>query len=314
MFLAMARPSPVPPRLVVKYGSKTRARSAASMPRPRSAITIATRSPRASVRSVISGSGGPEPGPGRDPRRSTPRATTAWRAFTSMLTSAIRSRSASVVIGGSDRCSTRWTEGPGPDAWAAAADSRQSGVQIRRRQLETNRPREVEHLVDDAVQARDFVVDVGDRLAQRDGGGVLLAERVQRGLDDHQRVSDFVGDDRRQPAERRQPLLLRHLALETRDRIGQRVERRRQQPRVLVVPAVALQEGDLARQVAGRGHFAHRAGDGRQGARDGARDGEAEQRRRGSRRRSPSRSARRESPAARPAARCATGGSAPPGP
>ena len=43
-----------------------------------------------------------------------------------MLTSAIRSRSASVVIGGSDRCSTRWTDGPGPDAWAAAADSRQS--------------------------------------------------------------------------------------------------------------------------------------------------------------------------------------------
>ena len=40
MFLAIGRPRPVPPRLVVKYGSKTRGRSAASMPTPWSAMTI----------------------------------------------------------------------------------------------------------------------------------------------------------------------------------------------------------------------------------------------------------------------------------
>ena len=37
-----------------------------------------------------------------------------------------------------------------------------------------------------------------------------------------------------------QPLLLRHLALEARDRLGQRVERRRQQLRVFVVPEPSL--------------------------------------------------------------------------
>ena len=76
-----------------------------------------------------------------------------------------------------------------------------------------------------------------------------------------------------------QPLLLRHLALEPRDRIGQRVERRRQQPRVLVVPAVAVAKGDLARQVAGRGDLAHHVGDRRERPGDGARDREAEERR-----------------------------------
>ena len=43
-------------------------------------------------------------------------------------------------------------------------------------------------------------------------------------------------DHRRQPAERREPLALRRLALEARDRVGERVEGARQQPRVLVVP------------------------------------------------------------------------------
>src|SRR5207253_8575021 len=41
-FFAIGRPRPVPPRVVVKYGSKMRARSAGSMPEPRSATTICT--------------------------------------------------------------------------------------------------------------------------------------------------------------------------------------------------------------------------------------------------------------------------------
>ena len=84
-----------------------------------------------------------------------------------MLTSAIRSRSASVVIGGSDRAGSRWTAGAGPGRLGGRRRLAAERVQIGRRQLEPNRPREVEHLVHDPVQARDLVVDVGDRLAQR---------------------------------------------------------------------------------------------------------------------------------------------------
>ena len=82
----------------------------------------------------------------------------------------------------------------------------------------------------------------------------------------------------RRPSER-EPLLLRHLALEPRDRIGQRVERRRQQPGVVVVPAVAVAQRDLAREVAGRGHLAHHVGDRGQRPGDRPRDREAEERR-----------------------------------
>ena len=38
-------------------------------------------------------------------------------------------------------------------------------VEIHRRQLEPYRPREIEHLVDEPVQAHDLFVDVGDGLA-----------------------------------------------------------------------------------------------------------------------------------------------------
>ena len=113
-------------------------------------------------------------------------------------------------------------------------------VEVRRRQLEPDRPGEVEHLVDDAVQPRDLVVDVGDRFARgasaRGPAGAACGAPLLMIISG---LRTLVGDDRGQAAERRQPLLLRHLALEPRDRVGQRVERRRQQPRVFVVPAAA---------------------------------------------------------------------------
>ena len=62
-----------------------------------------------------------------------------------------------------------------------------------------------------------------------------------------------------------------------RDRLGQRVERRRQQARVLVVPGAAAHR-DLPRQVAGRRHVAHRAGDRRQRPRHRAGDAVAQDR------------------------------------
>ena len=74
-----------------------------------------------------------------------------------------------------------------------------------------------------------------------DARGRVAAQDRQRRLDDHQRIADFVRDDGGQAAERRQPLLLRRLLLEPRDRLGHRVERRRQQPRVLVIPRPALE-------------------------------------------------------------------------
>ena len=69
------------------------------------------------------------------------------------------------------RCSqSRWIGAPGPGRLRGGRRLAAERVEVRRRQLEPNRPREIEHLVHDPVQPRDFVVDVGDRLAQRDGG------------------------------------------------------------------------------------------------------------------------------------------------
>ena len=123
----------------------------------------------------------------------------------------------------------------------------------------------------------DLLVDVGHGLAQRGGADLGLPQRVQGRLDDHQGIPHLVRDHGREPAERREPLLLRNLALEARDRIGQRVEGRGQQARILVVPPVPARQDDLARQIPGGGDFAHRVGDGRQGARDRAGYREAEE-------------------------------------
>ena len=68
------------------------------MPAPRSAMTIVTRSPSAASAGVTNGAGAAG---SVLPAGLVARAPfTAWRAFTSMLTSAMRSRSASVVTGG----------------------------------------------------------------------------------------------------------------------------------------------------------------------------------------------------------------------
>ena len=79
----------------------------------------------------------------------------------------MRSRSASVVIVGSAGIEVE------RDRRRRAPTLRRGGrlaaerVEVDRRQLEPDRPGEVEHLVDDPVEPRHFLVDVGDRLAQR---------------------------------------------------------------------------------------------------------------------------------------------------
>ena len=141
-----------------------------------------------------------------------------------------------------------------------------------------NRPGEVEHLVDDSIEPRDFLVDVLRNLPDRVAVQVAAPKPVQCRLDDHQGIANLVSDDGRHPSERRQSLFLGHLALEAGDRIGQRVEGRGEQPRVLVIPPSARRQHDLAGQVAGRRNLAHDAGDGRERLGDGPGDGEAQQR------------------------------------
>ena len=313
MFLAMARPRPVPPRFVVKYGSNTCGRCAGSMPAPRSAMTIVTRPSFASRATAVDeglGTGLACRLPTADCDADWTAPLTAWRALTSMLTSAMRSRSASVVTGAACGSRFRCTWAPGPDASEAAADSRHSafrsaGASWKRIGLAKSR---TSFTMRFSRSTSSSMSATASRIAA--GAEVRLAQRVQRSLDDHQRVPHFVRDDGRQAAERRQPLLLRHLALEPRDRVRQRVEGRRQQLRVFVVPAAALGEGDLARQIAGGGDLAHDVGDGRQRPRDRARDGEAEERREQHGDERGDGEARCESRRASGVVRCATAGSA----
>ena len=229
MFLAIGRPRPVPPRLVVKYGSKTRGRCRRRRCRRR------CRRRRSTTCAVG----------GRPRRQRTTRARRAggiglrstWRALTIRLTSASRSRSASVDDQRQRRVEIEVDRAaPAPPA-AAAADSRQSA--LRSAGASSNRIGRAKSSTSLTIRLRRATSSSMSAAASRSAAalGIRLAERVQRRLDDHQRIPHLVRDDRRQAAERRQPFLLRHLALEPRDRIGQRVERRRQQPRVLVVPA-----------------------------------------------------------------------------
>ena len=78
---------------------------------------------------------------------------TACRALASRLTSAVRSRSASVTTStGVRRQSTSTTAGPPPPADAASAASRQTCARSAGSSENDRRPREVEHVVDDAVR------------------------------------------------------------------------------------------------------------------------------------------------------------------
>ena len=97
IFLEIGRPRPVPPRLVVKYGSKMRGRSARSMPAPRSAITMATERPSNRV----------------DTETRASSDSLASRALTIRFTSAMRRRSASDRITGTVQSRSTSTLAPG---------------------------------------------------------------------------------------------------------------------------------------------------------------------------------------------------------
>jgi hypothetical protein len=147
--------------------------------------------------------------------------------------------------------------------------------QVHRRRLDPQRPREVEHVAHHAVEPRDLGVDVGGGLAHLLGPGGLAPQRAQRALDDHERIADLVRDDGGEPAEGREPLAQRRLALEARDRVGERAEAARHEPRVLVVPGPS--GADPARQVAGGRDLLHRVGERGERTRHRARDRPAQQ-------------------------------------
>ena len=136
------------------------------------------------------------------------------------------------------------------------------------------------------------------------GGRALALQRAQRPLDDHQRVAHLVRHHGREPAQRREPLAQRGLALEAGDRVGERAEAARHQPRVLVVPRPA--GPDAPRQVAGRGDLLHRVGERGERARHRARDRPAQQQAHRDRRERPPPRARRAACAAAAAPRRAS--------
>ena len=153
-------------------------------------------------------------------------------------------------------------------------------VEVGRRQLEADRPREVEHLVDDPVQPRDLLVDVGDRLAQRRGASasgcrsvcsdalmIISGLRTSCAMTVDSRPSDdsrSFCDISRWNRAIESVSVLNVVASSRASSSSQRL---------------AVAQRDLARQVAGRRDLAHHVGDGGERARDRARDGEAEERR-----------------------------------
>ena len=152
------------------------------------------------------------------------------------------------------------------------------GVEIGGRHVELDRFGEVEHLGHDAVEPGDFLVDVRHCRPERLRGHARPPEAAEGRLDDHERVADLVRDDGRQPAERRQPLAVAGLALKPRDRVGHRIEGRREELGVFVLPSPPHRHPDSSRQVACRGHLAHRRGDRSQGPCHRARDAVADER------------------------------------
>ena len=154
---AMARPRPVPVRRVVKYGSKTRGQVVgARCPSPRSrtvdrhALAVEPGGRPARMRRVGARVRAPRRGP-RPPARVGQQVDQHDAQPLGVGPIGLRHPRVEVAT-----CTGR----PG-----AAGTGRPDGVgaervEVGRRELEPDRPREVEHFVDDPVQPRDFLVDV----------------------------------------------------------------------------------------------------------------------------------------------------------
>jgi hypothetical protein len=113
------------------------------------------------------------------------------------------------------------TDGPG--AARAAARIAAQRVDVGRRELNwIGRAKSSTSLT--IRFSRRPPVDVGRRFAHRVGARSRCRSVWSAALMIISGLRTLVRDDRRQPSERRQPFLLRHLALKPRDRIGQRVE------------------------------------------------------------------------------------------
>ena len=269
MFFEIGRPRPVPARRVVKYGSKICAMSSGEMPTPRSWMVTVACVPASLVRISTGAASGSQPEPRDGPAAAVgPRGGQRHRVH---RMARIRQQvdkggpqpfGIGVAVGGmrvvevephlvARRARPRRRRRGAADLVADRASARSN--RIGRAKSSTSLTMRLRRVVSSSMSATAS--------RHSDARGRVPAQDRQRRLDDHQRVTDFVRDDGRQPAERRQPLLLRRLLLEPLDRLRHRVERRGQEPRILVIPGPAL-ERDPARQVAGGRHFAHRPRDG----------------------------------------------------
>ena len=154
MLREIARPMPVPVRRVVKYGSKTRGRSSGAMPVPRSRTVMAHALAVEPARSR-SRMGASRLAP------SAPARLDRLDGVAQDVDQDLAQPLGSVVDFGNVRIEVQ-TARP---AWcrpaaAARTASRRQRVDVGRRELELDRPGEIEDLGDDPVQARDLLVDV----------------------------------------------------------------------------------------------------------------------------------------------------------
>ena len=158
---------PSPSRRVVKNGSKIRGRSSGAMPAPRSMTAIRRRPVPAARRSTRIG---------RRRRRGRPRADGLLRVGEHVD----EHRAQPLGVGDDRRGRSRHLDvTPArrrPRAGAACAASRQISTEVGRRELEPDRPGEVEDAGDDAVEPRALLrrcssADVRRRPATGAGAG-----------------------------------------------------------------------------------------------------------------------------------------------
>ena len=196
MLRAMGRPRPVPVRRVVKYGSNTCDRCSGVMPVPRSLTR--SRTWPSSGRSSDSRTAG-DVVPVHRTRAS--RRSRASHGLSRVRQHVDQRRAQPFRVGRRPPAASsgisRSMAGPAADRRGGRRVLAQPH-QIGRLAQHARRLGEIEHVVDDAIEPIDFLVDVLHRFADV-VRPALRAAGPQRRLDDHQRVAHLVRDDRRQP-------------------------------------------------------------------------------------------------------------------
>ena len=146
-----------------------RADPRASMPVPRSRTTMRTRSAARAVRGLRSAGR-------RPPSRGPTAAVRAANGVPGVRQDVHQGHAQSFGVGRRPSRARIRLDRDGIAGCAGArrlSASRAERVDVGGRVVEPDRPGEIEHVVDDPVQPRDFLVDVGDGLAHAAGGDVV---------------------------------------------------------------------------------------------------------------------------------------------